>query len=737
MLRMVLTGLEHLEIKPLSPMAPDDSKGQVLARVLSCAICRTDAKMWEQGHRDLIFPRVLGHEMVVRIQYPDQEVDQDQQAYIVWPGKSCGQCKYCKSHRENLCEKMEITGFHTDGGFAHQVILPQKSLIPLPKGLDIHVACFAEPIGCVINAFEKLTFKRGDRVLIYGAGTMGLVTALYAKSLGLVPLIIEKHENKIRRTSAFLKYTAIPCVKETLENEFDIVINACPDPIALCQAITKVDKGGAISFFSGITKNEHVETNLLNLIHYKEASLTGAYGMKKSDMAQAIPFMQAHEKQLQFLIQEVVSPEQAPLLLPRVLTGQTLKFILDFTGRSPEKMGSGKMEPRKMGSEETEAPQSFPGEPHPDLPAMDFTKTFAEQSFGGQVIQAISPVSHELLPDARAKMDDKTKPLGALGTIETLGIQMSQIQNSLSPVILQKNLFVFAGDHGITEEGVSAFPSEVTGQMVENFLNGGAAINVLCRHHNIDMKVVDMGVIKEFSPHPDLIIAKVARGTRNFAIEAAMTRDQMQKALETGMQIFLSAHAIRPIQIVGLGEMGIGNTTSASAIICVITGISPAQATGRGTGVDNKGLEHKTKVIERVLAFHRPNPANGFEILEKIGGFEIAGIAGAILGAASKGCAVVLDGVISTAAGLVAHTINPLIQGYLISGHKSVEQAQKAALTHMELAPVIDFNMRLGEGTGAALAMDTIDVACKIMTQMASFNEAKISRKAVPNHPLN
>jgi nicotinate-nucleotide--dimethylbenzimidazole phosphoribosyltransferase len=214
----------------------------------------------------------------------------------------------------------------------------------------------------------------------------------------------------------------------------------------------------------------------------------------------------------------------------------------------------------------------------------------------------------------------------------------------------------------------------------------------------------------------------------------------MQKALETGMQIFLSAHAKRPIQILGLGEMGIGNTTSASAIICVITGITPAQATGRGTGVDNKGLEHKTKVIERVLAFQRlgpiHGPANGFEILEKIGGFEIAGIAGAILGAASKGCAVVLDGVISTAAGLVAHTINPMVQGYLISGHKSVEQAQKAALTHMELSPVIDFNMRLGEGTGAALAMDTIDAACKIMTQMASFDEAKISRKALPDHPL-
>jgi nicotinate-nucleotide--dimethylbenzimidazole phosphoribosyltransferase len=305
--------------------------------------------MWEQGHRDLVFPRVLGHEMVVRLQCPELNQDPEQnqdpkrskdknpsqhpKAYIVWPGKSCGLCKYCKGHRENLCEQMKITGFQTDGGFAHQVILPRKSLIPLPQDMNLHVACFAEPVGCVINAFEKLPFKKGDRVLIYGAGTMGLVTALYAKSLGLSPLIIEKHANKIQQINSFLEYTDIPCVQESVEAKFDIVINACPDPSALCQAITKVDKGGAISFFSGISKNEHVETNLLNLIHYKEVTLTGAYGMKRSDMEQAIPFMQTHEQELRYLIQEVVSPEQAPHLLPRVLTGKTLKFILDFTDR--------------------------------------------------------------------------------------------------------------------------------------------------------------------------------------------------------------------------------------------------------------------------------------------------------------------------------------------------------------------------------------------------------------------
>ncbi|MCP4718416.1 MAG: alcohol dehydrogenase catalytic domain-containing protein, partial [Desulfobacteraceae bacterium] len=406
MIKMVLTGLERLEIMPLNPMAPNISKDQVLTDVLCCAICRTDAKMWEQGHRDLIFPRVLGHEMVV------QNPGQDQNPYIVWPGKSCGQCKYCSRGQENLCENMKITGFHNDGGFAHQVILPKESLIPIPKDMDIHVACFAEPVGCVINAFEKLAFKKKDRVLIYGAGTMGLITALYVKHLGLLPLIIEKHENKIDRVKSFLKDTAIPCVKETMENGFDIVINACPDYIALCQAVTKVDKGGSVSFFSGITKNEHVETNLLNLIHYKEATLTGAYGMKKSDMEQAIPFMQANEKQLQLLIQEVVSPEQAPHLLPRVLTGKYLKFVLDFTGR--------------LDTKET-ANLPFPGDlPCPDNDHPNFMEAFPEQSLCSQVLQAISPLSDTLLPHARAKMDDKTKPLGALGKIELLGIQMSQ-----------------------------------------------------------------------------------------------------------------------------------------------------------------------------------------------------------------------------------------------------------------------------------------------------------------------
>ena len=700
-MKMVLTGLGKLEIRP--DLKTDKIEpGFVKTAVLCCAICRTDAKMWEQGHKDLVFPRVLGHEMVVK--------DQTGQRYIVWPGKSCGVCRLCETGRENLCKDMKITGFHTDGGFADRVVLPEESLIPIPDDLSTHVACFAEPVGCVINAFEKLSFKKNNRILIYGSGTMGLITALYAQHLGLIPLIIEKDETKIKHVAPFLIAAGITCTKDTHESEFELVINACADFIAFCQGIAKAGKGGQISFFSGISKNEHIETNLLNLIHYKEAVVSGVYGMTSGHMGKALPFMQAHESRLKLLIEEIVAPQKAPGLMAKVLSGEHLKYILDFGLKSDTLLT------------EVRQKSQTPGISLNDL---------APQSLCRKIIKNITPLSDSLLAAATAKIDNKTKPLGALGRIEDLAVRMSLIQDNLDPEIQHKNLFVFAGDHGITEEGVSAYPSEVTAQMVDNFLNGGAAINVLCRHHDIKMKVVDMGVSREFNSHPGLIIKKVAKGTRNFAIEDAMTKKQMILALENGMTTFLDAYNRNPIDILGLGEMGIGNTTSASAIISVITGIPPAQATGRGTGVDDKGLAHKTEVIERALAFHSIDPANGFEILQKIGGFEIAGIAGAVLAAASKKIAVVLDGVISTAAGLVAYIINPAIQGYLISGHKSVEQAQKAALSHMNLVPLIDFDMRLGEGTGAALAIDMADAACKIMRQMASFNEAKVARSSI------
>ena len=700
-MKMVLTGLGRLEIQADDREMKISDGSMVLTDVLCCAVCRTDAKMWEQGHRDLIFPRVLGHEMVVR--------DETGVRFMVWPGKSCGVCAFCRTGKENLCECMKITGFHTDGGFAHRALLPRDSLIPLPDALPSPIACFAEPVGCVINAFEKLPAKQNDRVLIYGGGTMGLITALYALHLGLIPFVIEKNETKIRKIAPFLSASGISCAKDTHESEFDLIINACADYKAFCQGIAKICKGGHLAFFSGISKNEQIETNLLNLIHYREAVVSGVYGMTRDHMHKTLPFMETQTRMLELLIEDTLAPETAPALMPKVLSGNYLKYILNFSLSKTSAPAVGKPLP------------ASPGLKPEDLPPRSLCRT---------VLESIAPVPEDLLSAATARMDEKTKPLGALGRLEDLAVRMALIQNTLSPAVRQKNLFVFAGDHGITEEGVSAYPSEVTAQMVENFLNGGAAINVLCRHHGINLKIVDMGVKKEFSPHPDLIIKKVARGTRNFALEPAMTREQMITALENGMGIFLEAHAKTPMDIVGLGEMGIGNTTSASALISVITGISPAEAAGRGTGVDDKGLAHKIEVIERVLAFHDLDPFNGFEILQKIGGFEIAGMAGAILAAASQKTAIVLDGVISTAAGLVAYVIHPAVQGYLISGHRSVEKAQKAALDHMNLLPLIDFDMRLGEGTGAALAMDVIDAACKILCEMASFDEAKVARSS-------
>ncbi len=748
MRKVVLAGLKSLEYVD-SPEEEDAQEGTSVFNVRCCAVCRTDAKMWSQGHRDLSLPRVPGHEMVV--------TDGGGSRFAVWPGKSCGGCRYCLNGRENLCEEMKIMGFHTDGGFAERVSVPESSLVPLPDGLSDVIACFAEPVGCVFNLLDKLGPVQSHRVIIYGGGTMGLIAALAFKDAGAHPLIIEKSEEKRLKIAPFLAATTILCVKDTVESEFDVVVNACADVIAFNLGIVKAGKGSRYCFFSGITKNEHIETNVINAIHYKEVVVSGAYGLTRQNMVDGVPFMERYQSHLSLLVEACVPPETIPRVMEKVLSGEGLKYILDFTGvhLTPES------DCRDHGTP-TDTGESAHGERcvtqlagravDDDLSgawqggaitcgvrsAMGSVTGKTDVDAGGapdperfcrELIEGVSPVDETLLAPAQGKIDNKTKPLGALGTLEQLAVQMSLIQQSLSPCIRRKALFVFAADHGITEEGVSAYPREVTWQMVKNFLNGGAAINVLCRHHHIDMKIVDMGVDGDFDPHPDLIMKKVRRGTRNFALEPAMTPQEMFTALSHGMSVFLESHSASPVDIVGLGEMGIGNTTSASAIISTICGIPPAQATGRGTGVDNKGLSHKTEVIEKALLFQRPDPCNGLDILEKVGGYEIAGIAGAVLAAAFKGCAVVLDGVISTAAGLVACLINPDVRGYLISGHKSVEVAQKSALEYMGITSVIDFKMRLGEGTGAALTMDTAEAACKIMCEMASFDDAGVSNK--------
>ncbi len=329
------------------------------------------------------------------------------------------------------------------------------------------------------------------------------------------------------------------------------------------------------------------------------------------------------------------------------------------------------------------------------------------------------------------KMDMKTKPPGSLGRIEELAVQMCLIQNTLSPEATKKGHLVFAADHGVCAEGVSAFPAEVTPQMVLNFLADGAAINVLCRVNSVELAVVDMGVNYDFEDVEGLIKKSVRKGTRNFVYQAAMTEGEALQALQYGSEAYeeLKKKMGGEMQVLGLGEMGIGNTTAASAIISAATGCSAEEVTGRGTGVDDEGLRHKIQVIDAALKLHQLNEKNGMDILCKVGGYEIAGMAGAALAAAADGIAVVLDGVISTAAGLIAWLINPAIRDYLISAHKSVEPGQIAALDRIGIQSLFDLNMRLGEGTGAALAMNLIESACAIMCDMASFEEAGVTNK--------
>lgn len=702
-MQLILTGLNQIETRSSDTL--QSSAGMKRLRVQYCGVCRTDAKMWNEGHRDLVFPRVPGHEIMAK--------DDMGNAFTVWPGTACGNCLYCRSGRENLCENMKIMGFHFDGGFSDELLVNEENLIAVPPDMPPHLVCFAEPVGCVINALEKIRLSSGDHLVIFGGGTVGLIAALVAKDVGASPLVIEKNAQKIAKAAPFCAHQQITCVRETNESEFDAVINACPDYIAFCQGVTKLAKGGRYAFFSGLTKNQHIETNLINLFHYKEAAVVGAYGLTRRNLSAALAIIGKYSEAVDMLVELVIAPRQLSEVLPDVLSGNAFKYILDFT--DTEKSKTGQARPESQASAQVDG---------------SIDNTSHEDRLYQRTCLSVSPVSRDLLPAARHKMDNKTKPLGALGRMESLAIQMCLIQKTLFPKIGGKALFVFAADHGITEEGVSAYPAEVTGQMVKNFLDGGAAINVLCRHHGIRMRIVDMGVNGDIDPHPDLIDRKIRRGTRNFALEPAMTHAEATRALEAGMACFLDAHAADPLHIVGLGEMGIGNTTAASAIIAAATGISAKAATGRGTGVDDAGIRHKIEVIEKVLDFQRPDPQDGLDLLCKVGGFEIAGIAGAALAAASKGVAVVLDGVISTAAGLIAHRICPAISDYLISGHRSVEKAQAAALEQIGLTPVLDLEMRLGEGTGAAMTIDIVTAACRIMNEMASFENAGVSTRS-------
>ena len=345
-----------------------------------------------------------------------------------------------------------------------------------------------------------------------------------------------------------------------------------------------------------------------------------------------------------------------------------------------------------------------------------------------ETIARIAPLDAMATRAARARQEQLTKPAGSLGRLEALSIQIAGITGQARPQLHQPAVIVMAADHGVTRQGVSAYPAEVTPQMVLNFLGGGAAINVLARHVGARVVVVDMGVASPIAAHPDLLDRKIAPGTRDVTVEPAMTREQAQTALETGIAVVEDVIA-QGADLVATGDMGIGNTTAASAIVAALTGESAASVTGRGTGVDDAGLARKIAVIERALALHRPNPADGLDVLANVGGFEIAGLAGVIIGAAARRVPVVIDGFISGAAALIAHTLAPAVQPYLIAGHRSVERGHTAVFNQLDLEPLLDLGMRLGEGTGAVLAQSFCIAACKTLDEMATFGEAGVSTR--------
>jgi len=341
----------------------------------------------------------------------------------------------------------------------------------------------------------------------------------------------------------------------------------------------------------------------------------------------------------------------------------------------------------------------------------------------------IPPLDAEAVAAARARQDTLTKPQGSLGRLEELSIQLAGATANPRPSVARKAVIVMAGDHGVALEGVSAFPPEVTPQMVINFLHGGAAINVLARQAGARVIIVDIGVAAPLEPQPGLISRRVASGTRNMAAGPAMTHAEAEQALQIGIEV-VQAEIDQGLDLVATGDMGIGNTTPSTAILAAFTGLPVAQITGRGTGLNDDGLQHKIKIIEQALAVNQPNPDDALDVLCKVGGLEIAGLAGVILGAAARRVPVVIDGFISGAAALVAAGLAPDVKPYLIASHQSVEIGHRAMLERLGLRALVDMNLRLGEGTGAALAFHLIEASTRILNEMATFGEAGVSDKA-------
>ncbi len=343
-------------------------------------------------------------------------------------------------------------------------------------------------------------------------------------------------------------------------------------------------------------------------------------------------------------------------------------------------------------------------------------------------IKAIYPQDSEYRDLAKERLDQLALPHWALGDLMDLAIDIAGMTRSMNPVVSGKAIVTMAGDHGVVAEGVSKFPQEVTPQMVHNFVNGGAGINALARQAGAEVVVVDMGVaadLHDLAENGKIINKKVGFGTNNIAKGAAMSMANAIRSVESGIEI--ASELAGSVDVFGTGDMGIGNTTPSTAIAAVITGKSVEELTGRGTGLDDEQLIHKRQVIEQILLCNKPDPKNGLEILSRVGGFEIGGIAGLILGAAAQQKPVIVDGFISTAGALIAVTIEPFVRDFIICAHRSMEPGHRYMQEKLGCRPLLDLNLRLGEGTGAALAMNLVEAAVAVLTEVATFEEAAVA----------
>jgi nicotinate-nucleotide--dimethylbenzimidazole phosphoribosyltransferase len=344
-------------------------------------------------------------------------------------------------------------------------------------------------------------------------------------------------------------------------------------------------------------------------------------------------------------------------------------------------------------------------------------------------ISAIVPQDAAFRSQAHRRLEALTMPYWALGRLLDLAEDLAGITRSMRPPIARKAIFTMAGDHGVVAEGVSKFPQEVTPQMVYNFVAGGAGINALARQVGATVTVVDMGVAGDMSglaAAGKILSRRIGPGTKNMAEGPAMSREEAVRAVEAGIDV--ARKAAETVDLFGTGDMGIGNTTPSSAIVAAFSGHPAAEVTGHGTGIDDEQFAHKVRVIEKCLRINRPDPKDGLDVLAKVGGFEIGGIAGLILGAAALKKPVVIDGFISAAGALIAHALCPTAAEYMIAAHRSVEQGHRIALELLGKQPLIDLDLRLGEGTGAALAMNFIEAAVRVLTEVATFDEAMVSK---------